>query len=348
MIQVKILGSWGPGESRGAGIRLGMWSVYPGDSLCHLHTLWGPAGSENGPLQPLDFPVLPFKNSLTRTQSPGTKNGGEMWLSQSSLTQPYREGSLLVNYCSPVGSVASTAPARKEGSQFRSKQNQQQPDSRITVRMATLDFKALTAPVGILRILEMLTASMLYSIFFTCASCGRQIAACVLSFLTFILYAVEVGLTRAKPGEISGFLSTVPGLLKVLEAFVACVIFICLYFINYTLYPGLQWCVAVYSICFIFSLLIILLTIGRLLSRFPAPFNKVLIVCNVLAVLMYITAAVIWPFYCFRNNPRPSNCQVRCAWNLLAVISFMTFFNLIAYIVDTVYSFKLVLFTTET
>ncbi|MEQ2300469.1 hypothetical protein AMECASPLE_025756 [Ameca splendens] len=283
--------------------------------------------------------------------------------------------------------------------------------------MATLDFKALTAPVGILRILEViftcvtfslvasvghatdsfwtwcmfswcfcfcvtiltlvleftslssklpiswddftasfamlatlmvLTASILYSIFFTCASCGRQIAACVLSFLTFILYAVEIGLTRAKPGEISGFLSTVPGLLKVLEAFVACVIFICLYFINYTFYPGLQWCVAVYSICFIFALLIILLTIGRLLSRFPAPFSKVLIVCNVLAVLMYITAAVIWPFYCFRNNPRPSNCPVHCGWNLLVVISFMTFFNLIAYIVDTVYSFKLVFFTTET
>ncbi|MEQ2168802.1 hypothetical protein GOODEAATRI_018517 [Goodea atripinnis] len=283
--------------------------------------------------------------------------------------------------------------------------------------MATLDFKVLTAPVGILRILEVIftcvtfslvasvghatdsfwtwcmfswcfcfcvtiftlvleftslssklpiswddfttsfamlatlmvfTASILYSIFFTCASCGRQIAACVLSFLTFILYAVEIGLTRAKPGEISGFLSTVPGLLKVLEAFVACVIFICLYFVNYTSYPGLQWCVAVYSICFIFALLIILLTIGRLLSRFPAPFSKILIVCNVLAVLMYITAAVIWPFYCFRNNPRPSNCSVNCGWNLLVVISFMTFFNLIAYIVDTVYSFKLVFFTTET
>ncbi|KAM4716430.1 uncharacterized protein FYW61_016759 [Anableps anableps] len=228
----------------------------------------------------------------------------------------------------------------------------------VTLIILVLEFTSLSSKLPIswndfttafamLATLMVLTASLLYSIFFTCNVCGRQIGASVLSFLTFILYAVEVGLTRAKPGEISGFLSTVPGLLKVLEAFVACIIFICVDFLNYSSFPGLQWCVAVYSICFIFSLLIIILTVGRLLSRFPAPFSKVLTVCNVLAVLMYITAAIIWPFYCFKDNPRPSSCPVNCGWNLLVVVCFMTFFNLIAYIVDTVYSFKLVFFTTH-
>ncbi|KAM4535657.1 myeloid-associated differentiation marker homolog [Fundulus diaphanus] len=205
-----------------------------------------------------------------------------------------------------------------------------------------------TTSFAMLATLMVLTASLLYSIIFTCNSCGRQIAACVISFLTFILYAVEVGLTRAKPGEISGFLSTVPGLLKVLEAFVACIIFICLDFTGYSTHPGLQWCVAVYSICLIFALLVIILTIGRLLSHFPAPFNKVLIACNVLAVLMYITAVIIWPVYSFRVGSRPSYCPVICPWDIIVVISFLTCVNLIAYIVDTVYSFKLVFFTTQT
>uniref|UniRef100_A0A3Q2TBE3 Myeloid-associated differentiation marker homolog n=1 Tax=Fundulus heteroclitus TaxID=8078 RepID=A0A3Q2TBE3_FUNHE len=205
-----------------------------------------------------------------------------------------------------------------------------------------------TTSFAMLATLMVLTASLLYSIIFTCSGCGRQIAACVISFLTFILYAVEVGLTRAKPGEISGFLSTVPGLLKVLEAFVACIIFICLDFTIYSTHPGLQWCVAVYSICFIFALLVIILTIGRLLSRFPAPFNKVLIACNVLAVLMYITAVIIWPVYSFRDRQRPNSCPVICPWNIIIVVSFLTCVNLIAYIVDTVYSFKLVFFTTQT
>lgn len=186
----------------------------------------------------------------------------------------------------------------------------------------------------------MFTAAVIYPYFFVCSSCGRGIGASVTTCLAFILYAGEVGLTRAKPGEISGFLSTVPGLLKVLEAFVACIIFICLDLTVYSIFPGLQWCVAVYSICFIFALLVIIFTIGRLLSLFPAPFDKVLTVCNVLAVLMYFTAVVIWPFYSFRNNLRTNDFYI--------VITVMTCLNLIAYIVDTVYSFKLVFFVSRT
>ncbi|KAK7940256.1 hypothetical protein WMY93_003582 [Mugilogobius chulae] len=205
-----------------------------------------------------------------------------------------------------------------------------------------------TCAFAMLATLMVLAASIIYPVNFTCPSCSKQIGASVCSCLAFVLYAIEVGLTRARPGEISGFLSTVPGLLKVLEAFVACIIFICLNSYQYSRYPGLQWCVAVYCICFIFAILIILFTICRLLSLFPAPFDKVLTFVNVLAVLMYITAVVIWPFYSFKNNPRPNNCNIRCDWNNLVVISFMSCVNLIAYIVDSVYSMRLVFFVSRT
>ncbi|XP_022608333.1 myeloid-associated differentiation marker homolog [Seriola dumerili] len=231
----------------------------------------------------------------------------------------------------------------------------------VTLLILFMEFTSLNAKLPIswddfttafamLATLMVLAASIIYPIFFTCPSCGRQIGATVTSCLAFILYAIEVGLTRAKTGEISGFLSTVPGLLKVLEAFVACIIFICLDYTAFSRFPGLQWCVAVYSICFIFATLVIIFTICRLLSLFPAPFDKVLIFCNVLAVLMYITAVVIWPLYSFKNNPRPSYCSkvVTCPWNNLVVISFMTCVNLVAYIVDTVYSFRLVFFVSRT
>ncbi|XP_017277284.1 myeloid-associated differentiation marker homolog [Kryptolebias marmoratus] len=212
-----------------------------------------------------------------------------------------------------------------------------------------LSWQDFITAFAMLASLMVLVASVIYSVFFTCSVCGRQIGASVTSYLTLILYTMEVGMIRSKPGEISGFLSTVPGLLKVLETFVACVIFICVRYFNYWVFPGLQWCVAVYSICFIYSFLIIIFTIGRLLALFPAPLNKVLTVCNVLAVLMYLTAVVIWPVYAFRNNPRPNCPSVRsCAWNLLVVISFMTSLNLAAYIADTIYSLKLVFITGET
>ncbi|XP_075994921.1 myeloid-associated differentiation marker homolog [Genypterus blacodes] len=208
------------------------------------------------------------------------------------------------------------------------------------------DFKAAFAMLATLMVLA---ASIIYALVFTCSSCERQIGACVTSCLAFILYAIEVGITKARPGELSHFLSTVPGLLKVVEAFVACIIFICFHGFPYSNFPGLQWCIAVYSICFIFSLLILLATIFRLLSRFPASLNRALIFFNALAALMYLTAVVIWPFYTLKDYPRPSICSGHrfCQpWDNLVVIAFMTCVNFIAYIVDTVYSVKLMFFVS--
>lgn len=199
----------------------------------------------------------------------------------------------------------------------------------------------LTAAYAMLATLMIFAASVIYPTFFVCSFCSHQISATVISCLCFVAYTIEVGLIHAKPGEISGFLSTVPGLLKVLEAFVACIIFISL---DPVKHMALQWCVAVYSFCFIFALLIIILTICRLLVFCPFPFDKFLTGYNVLAVMMYMIVVVIWPLYSFQDNPRPPNCS-HCLWDKQVVVSFMSCVNLIVYIVDTCYSICLVFFT---
>ncbi|XP_076844873.1 myeloid-associated differentiation marker homolog [Brachyhypopomus gauderio] len=226
----------------------------------------------------------------------------------------------------------------------------------MTLLILILEFTSLSAKVPVswddfttafamLATLMVLAASIIYPTFFASSSSSRPIAASVISCVCFIVYAVEVGLIRAKPGDISGFLSTVPGLMKVLEAFIACIIFICLDSDRYNRHAGLQWCVAVYSLCFIFALLIIILTICRLLALCPFPFDKVLTAYNVLAVVMYMTAVVIWPLYSFQETPRPQVCN-HCSWDGLVVVSFMTCVNLVVYIVDTCYSVRLVFFIT--
>ncbi|PNI92269.1 MYADM isoform 4, partial [Pan troglodytes] len=53
----------------------------------------------------------------------------------------------------------------------------------------------------------------------------HAIAATFFSCIACVAYATEVAWTRARPGEITGYMATVPGLLKVLETFVACIIF---------------------------------------------------------------------------------------------------------------------------
>ncbi|XP_053132438.1 myeloid-associated differentiation marker homolog [Hemicordylus capensis] len=177
--------------------------------------------------------------------------------------------------------------------------------------------------------------------------CSYEGAATAMSCLCFIAYAVEVGLTRAKWGEISSFLSTIPGLLKVFEAYVACLIFsLADYGRIYRNYAGLQWCLAVYCICFIVTLLIIILSIGRCLGSLPFPLEKAMVGYSLLAALMYITAVVVWPVYCFKKFPHI--CSTCPQANNCLGVTFLTIFNFIAYLVDLVYSSKMVFVTTST
>ncbi|NXW04369.1 MYADM protein, partial [Fregetta grallaria] len=208
-----------------------------------------------------------------------------------------------------------------------------------------LSWDDFTSAFSMLAALMVFTTSVIFpSIFISspCSSskCARQAVATTVSCLCFLAYALEVGLTRAKPGDISSFLSTVPGLLKVFEAYVACLIFSLLD--NYSSEAGLQWCVAVYSICFIITLLIIIFTIGRCLTYMPCPLEKMLVGYNTLALVMYITATVLWPLYSFRGKNRPKSCGRNCWWDKHLGVTFLTIFNLIAYLVDLVYSTRMV------
>ncbi|XP_037544255.1 myeloid-associated differentiation marker homolog [Nematolebias whitei] len=207
------------------------------------------------------------------------------------------------------------------------------------------DWNDSTAAFAMLASLMCLSASIIYPIFFTCGTCHRQAGASVVSWLCVAGYVSEVVLTYLRPrGQNQGFLSTLPGIMKMLESFFACLIFMSLEKGQYSHSPELQWCVAVYALCFTFAILIILLTLGNLTSYFPFSFDKVAIVYNVLAAAMYLTAMVIWPLYGFRNNKRPSNCGKLCTWDKMVLITFMTIFNFIVYTLDTIYSIRLVFF----
>ncbi|XP_074513031.1 myeloid-associated differentiation marker homolog [Sebastes fasciatus] len=200
-----------------------------------------------------------------------------------------------------------------------------------------------TAAFAMLASLMCLSASVMYPIFFTCNICHRQIGASVVSWVCFGVYAGVVALTFLRPsGQNSGFLSTVPGIMKMLETFLACLIFTSLDELQYSGSPELQWCVAVYSLCFIFAILITLFSTIQLTSFLPFSFDKLVIVYNVLAAVMYVTAMVIWPLYSLRTSKRPNNCGHLCVWDKLVVVTFMTILNVIVYTLDTVYSIRLV------
>lgn len=200
-----------------------------------------------------------------------------------------------------------------------------------------------TTAFAMLASLLCLSAAIIYPIFFTCDTCSRQIGASVISWVCVGVYVGEVVYTRLRPrGEVIGFLSTLAGIMKLLETFLACLIFMSLDNSHYSGSSELQWCVAVYSLCFMFAIIIILITVTQLPTRLPFDFDKVVIGYNVLAAVMYATAMVMWPLFSLFNNKRPSDCGRLCLWDKLVMVTVMTIFNFIVYTVDSGYSIYLV------
>ncbi|XP_043100881.1 myeloid-associated differentiation marker homolog [Puntigrus tetrazona] len=179
----------------------------------------------------------------------------------------------------------------------------------------------------------------------------HRIVSTVFSCLAAVAYFVEVSLTRAQPGEVAGYMATVPGLLKVCETFVASVIFV--FVSNPNSYEGhaaLKWCMAVYCICFVISAAVVIMCVGECTGYLPFPFARFLSAYALLAVVMYLTATIIWPIFNFDkrysgSSSRPFFCQHShglCPWDKLVAVAVLTAVNFLIYLADLVYSARLV------
>uniref|UniRef100_A0A3Q3WPJ4 MARVEL domain-containing protein n=1 Tax=Mola mola TaxID=94237 RepID=A0A3Q3WPJ4_MOLML len=171
---------------------------------------------------------------------------------------------------------------------------------------------------------------------------SHRIASTIFSCLAAIAYMGEVCLSRAKPGEVAGYMATAPGLLKVCQTFVACVIFILVSNpVSYTHHSALEWCMAVYCICFILSMAVVVLCVGECTGCLPIPFPKFLSAYGLLAVIMYLSATIVWPIFQFDKHYRHRNYKLA---NLITV-AVLTGLNFLLYLADLAYTARLVFVT---
>ena len=187
----------------------------------------------------------------------------------------------------------------------------------------------------------------------------RAIAATAFSCIASVLYVIEVAGMRAwyELKEIFFYVHTMRALLKVLETFVAGVIFA--FLSNTSLYlhqPALEWCVAVYSICFIPTALAMLLKLGDWENILPVPFPIFQLGLTLLSVLLYISALVLWLLYQFYEEfggqPQWSSdisCidDLICTWIQRLAVAVLTAINLLIYVADLVYWARQVSIGTE-
>ncbi|XP_057576716.1 myeloid-associated differentiation marker-like [Hippopotamus amphibius kiboko] len=180
----------------------------------------------------------------------------------------------------------------------------------------------------------------------------HAITATAFSCIAAVAYATEVVWTWAcyLPGDVTSFMGTMYGSLKLLENFVASLIFA---FISgphvYQPQPALLWCVAVYSICFILGTVALLLGLVDFDNRQPVLFRISLLGLSLLSVLLYTSAVVLWPLYQFSEKlggqpQRSSDVSCRdelpstmCIWDQQLAVAILTAINLLIYVADTVY-----------
>lgn len=202
-----------------------------------------------------------------------------------------------------------------------------------------------------------LSASIIFPLYFLKGSTGRseirdfRIVSTVFSCLAAIAYMTEVSISKARPGEVAGYMATAPGLLKVCETFVASIIFV---FVSdpvlYDRHESVKYCMSVYCICFILSAAIIVLCVGECTGCLPFPFARFLSAYALLAVVLYLSATIVWPIFNFDPKhggmkDRPYTCSSTmglCVWDKLMAVAVLTAVNFILYLADLIYSARLV------
>ncbi|KAK7930234.1 hypothetical protein WMY93_006629 [Mugilogobius chulae] len=181
----------------------------------------------------------------------------------------------------------------------------------------------------------------------TCAPCYTHVCNSICGLPAVLLsYGTEVALCRAKPGQtVVGYMATVSGLLKVVQGFVACIIFGALANKSeYSRYEATIYCVVVYAFCFTLTAVVVLMTVcGRTRAVLCMPFERFVVVCTLLEVLLYLSASVVWPVFCFEakygSPERPYHCpRGKCPWDSKLVVAVFSFVNLILYAADLLYS----------
>ena len=190
----------------------------------------------------------------------------------------------------------------------------------------------------------------------------QAIAASAFSCITSVLYAIDVAYTWKyyKLKNIPCYEHTLPGLLKILESVVACVIFS--FTSNTSLYrhqPALKCCLAVYFTCFVRVAVAMLLKLSGWENRLPLRLTIFHLGQTVLSFLLYVSAMVLWPLYQFdkKLGGQPHwysdmSCvdeltDYGCVWDQRLAVAILTAINLLMYVVDLVYWTRQVSVGTE-
>lgn len=185
----------------------------------------------------------------------------------------------------------------------------------------------------------LLSACLIYCIVFVCATCIVDIICAIFAILAFIAYTVDAVMLKLKCP--AGYLSNVQGILRFSQAFVACLIFTGIYNYfrgveNQFRPPGLIWCIVVYVVCFPPTVVVMPSHLQKCVDLLRCcDLSKLELVLDIIAVVLYVSAAIIWPAIGYKQHKRDSKNQDH-RFHDLNMVTILTYVNLGLYIADLV------------
>ncbi|XP_005448405.1 myeloid-associated differentiation marker-like protein 2 [Oreochromis niloticus] len=201
-----------------------------------------------------------------------------------------------------------------------------------------MDWKDFTTGMAMSSALMTVSVAIFYANFYICRTCLHGWIVSVFAFLSAIVYILEVVKDKIFDKSKGSYLSALPGFMKVMEAFVSCMIFVSL--TGYRDSVPLILCVIAYAIPFpIIPIIIATNILKKLKNCLPFNLDRFVFIFLVISVVLYVFTAIMWPIFMFRHNPRPNDCPPSyCIWAIQFMVAFFTYVNLILFVLDLIFT----------
>ncbi|KAM7393648.1 hypothetical protein PAMP_020505 [Pampus punctatissimus] len=206
-----------------------------------------------------------------------------------------------------------------------------------------ISWKNLTVTVAVLGALMCFSASVVFPWIIMAHQkvWPRPVAAAVASCLTFLAYTSESYVLRTQAHEQRGYMSSMPGLLKILQLWGGCQMILLVVDAVHTpsgVHSWQLWVSGVsYSVCALMSFVTLVVILGDCAGRCLLPFDRFLTGFSLIGVLLYMVATVL----CFTKILQLEDLGQNNSEVLVIMETLVASITLLAYTVDLAFSIKL-------
>lgn len=192
--------------------------------------------------------------------------------------------------------------------------------------------------------MTIISATIIFGVVFVCPICVGNILCLIFSLTAMIAFVVDTVLRWMKLPN--GYLCSIRGCLRISEAFVACIIITAaIDHLNMNVWYyhpfAMVFSILLFFGCLLVTVAIIVLNLLSLLQCLLSFALKMMeFVFNIVAVLSYLLAIVLWCVFGYTYNGYSPYICTRCNYSDMHTVTIGAIINLILYIVDLVLTFK--------